>query len=126
MFPSHQTAPLFLKQNLTLFKVIKKCNFQCINFNLCFIQYAKNKTKPTFLITSIPLPSSPTTPGYPKSNFYFPLSFQPSPFQALNPKVEMSLSMCTFQTRSGVSFPPTLPEVSLHLFTSCCERLGTC
>ena len=36
MFPSHQIAPLFLKQNLTLSKILQKCNFQCINFNLCF------------------------------------------------------------------------------------------
>ena len=45
MFPSHQTARLFLKQNLTLFKVLQKCNFQCINFNLCFIQHAKKQNK---------------------------------------------------------------------------------
>lgn len=69
----------------------------------------KNKTKPTFLITSIPLPSSPTTQGYPKSNFYFPLSFQPSPFQALNPKVGMSLFLLS-KPEVGCLFLPPSPR----------------
>lgn len=125
MFPSHQIAPLFLKQNLTLSKILQKCNFQCINFNLCFIHHAKKQNKAYLSYHLHPSSILSHYPRLPQIQLLFSTFLPAIPFPGTKSKGR-NVSISTFQTRSGVSFPPTVPEVSLHLFTSCCERLGTC